>query len=223
MGGIKIGEEFIKKFGKKFPAEAFLAKEGEPGSTMFIISSGKLVVTKQTAAGEKTLAELKEGDFFGEMAIMGMQEKRAASVKTLAETTVLELNREAFEGLVRRSPEIAMEVIRTMTERVRDANGRIGALIHKDDRVRISSYLAFCVNEKGVDPVQTVNASGKCIPLRMRDVSSALGISPESVEKYFASAKKAKLIAQNGEWFYVPQVSYLLPFAEFMNAKEKGK
>ena len=116
-----------------------------------------------------------------------------------------------------------MEVIRTMTERVRDANGRIGALIHKDDRVRISSYLAFCVNEKGVDPVHTVNPTGKCVPLRMRDVSSALGVSPDSVEKYFASAKKAKLIAQNGEWLYVPQVSYLMPFAEFMNAKEKGK
>jgi len=222
MSGIRIGDEFIKKFGKKFPPEAFLAKEGESGATMFIIAGGKVAVMKQTAAGEKMIATLVEGDFFGEMAIMGLQDTRGASVKTLAETTVLELSREAFEGLIRKSPEIAISVIRTLTERVRDANGKLSALIHKDDRIRISTFLVHNLNVKGSNPVATVNPVGKCLPLKPKELASNLGISNEAVESFLTLAKKSKILAQNGEWIYVPQISYLMPFAEYLVKNSKG-
>lgn len=222
MSSIKIGDEFIKKFGKKFPAEALLAKEGDLGATMFIIASGKVAVSKQTAGGEKVLAMLKEGDFFGEMAIMGLQDKRGATVKTVAETTVLELNREAFEGLIRRSPEIAMSVIRILTERIRDANAKLSALMHKDDRVRLATFLVSCLNDRGVVPTGVVNPIGKCMSIKNKDLASTLGISADAVEKFLAQSKRAKFIAQNGEWIYVPQPSYLLPFAEYVAANFKG-
>jgi CRP/FNR family cyclic AMP-dependent transcriptional regulator len=222
MSGIKISEEFFKKFGKKFPAEAFLAKEGEEGNTMFIIHTGKVAIIKQTPAGEKVLAVLKDGDFFGEMAIMGMQDRRGASVKTTAETVVLELNREAFEGLIRRSPEIAMEVIRTLTERVRDANGKLSSLIHKDDRVRVTAYLNHMLNERGVAPVGTAGATGKCVIFKPKEVSAVLAVSPEAIESFINLAKKAKFIAQNGDWLYVPHQGYLQPFAEYVAARQKA-
>lgn len=221
MSGIKISEEFFKKFGKKFPAEAFLAKEGEEGKTMFIIHTGRVAIIKQTPAGEKVLATLKDGDFFGEMAIMGLQDRRGATVKTTAETVVLELNREAFEGLIRRSPEIAMEVIRTLTERIRDANGKLSALIHKDDRVRITAYLNHTLNERGVPPVGAVGAPGKCVIFKPKEVGGVLGVSPDTIEAFLNLAKKAKFVAQNGDWLYVPHPSYLTPFAEYVAARQK--
>jgi len=221
MSGIKISEEFFKKFGKKYPAEAFLAREGEEGKTMFIIQSGKVAIIKQTPAGEKVLAILKDGDFFGEMAIMGMQDRRGASVKTTAETVVLELNREAFEGLIRRSPEIAMEVIRTLTERLRDANGKLSALVHKADRVRVSAYLNHMLNDRGVAPVGVKNQPGKCVIFKPKEVGATLSIAPETIEAFLALARRAKFVAQNGDWLYVPHQSYLLPLAEYVAARQK--
>ncbi|MBS1986094.1 MAG: Crp/Fnr family transcriptional regulator [Bdellovibrionales bacterium] len=215
--GIKIGEDFMKKFGRRFPAESPLAREGEPGSTMFIIASGKVVVTKDTPAGEKVLATLGEGDFFGEMAIMGMQDRRAASVKTVLETTVLELSRDAFEGLIRRSPEIAMSVIKSLTERVRETNGKVAALIHKNDNVRIAAYLNFLTNDRGREAPR--GNPGRCFIFKTEAIASTLAIPSDVVGKWMALARKAKVLGQNGEWIWVPYPQYLLPFGEFIAAR----
>lgn len=215
--GIKIGEEFMKKFGRRYPAESPLAKEGDPGATMFIIASGKVVVIKNTPAGEKILATLGEGDFFGEMAIMGMQDRRGATVKTVIETTVLELSREAFEGFIRRSPEIAMSVIKSLTERVRDANGKLAALVHKNDHVRIAAYINYLANDRG-HPAPG-NAPGKCLILKPEAVCSALGVTPDLVNQWLGYARKAKILGQNGVWLWVPYPQYLLAFGEYIGGR----
>ena len=214
---INIGEEFFKKFGKRYPPESPLCKEGDPGQTMFIIAQGKVQVTKDTPAGEKILATLSEGDFFGEMAIMGLQPRRGATVKTLVETTVLELSREAFEGLIRRSPEIAMSVIQTLTERIRDANGKLAALIHKNDQVRISAYLNFLVNDRGLPAPR--KALGKCFKIKPESIAAALGMPVEVVNQWLAFAKKGRVAAMQGGWLWVPYPQYLLPFGEFVAAR----
>ena len=216
MSGIKVSEEFFKKFGKKFPPESYLTREGEEGKTMFLIHTGKVAITKNTPAGEKILAVLCDGDFFGEMAIMGLQDKRAASCKTVAETTVLELNREAFEGIIRRSPEIGIGVIKTLTERIRDANGRTAALIHRDDRIRLATYTNYLVMEKGVPA--GLNQPGRCAVFRPKEVGTSLGVAIEAVQTFLGLAKRARIIGQNGEWIWVPYPNYLLPFGEYLVA-----
>jgi CRP-like cAMP-binding protein len=215
--GLKIGEEFVKKFGKKFPAEAFLMREGDPGSTLLIIQSGKVAILKNTPAGEKVLATLGEGNFFGEMALMGLQDRRAASAKTLVETVVLELNRDAFEAIIRRSPELAFNVIRVLTERVRDSNGKLAALVHKDDRIRLSTYLTFLATERGVPAPD--QQPGRCFVCRPREIGGVLGVATEGVVHFVNLAKKARILGQNGEWIWAPYPQYLQPFAEYLVAK----
>jgi len=212
--GIKISEEFFKKFGKKFPPEAFLAREGDPGETMFLINSGKVAVIKDTPVGEKILATLKEGDFFGEMALMGAQPKRAASVKTLSETTVLELNRVAFEALIKRSPEIAIKVIKVLTERVRDSNGKLSALVHKGDFQRICSYISHLCQDRGIQ--KTKDQLGQIILFRVEGISQALGVSVSEIQRFLAVAQRARMLGQNGDWLWVPYPQYLQPFGDFI-------
>jgi CRP-like cAMP-binding protein len=217
--GIKVSEEFVKKFGKKFPPESFLAKEGDPGATMFLIYSGKVAVIKNTPVGEKILATLHDGDFFGEMAILGTQDRRGASVKTLVETVVLELNREAFEAIIRRSPDIAMAVIRSLTDRVRDGNAKATALIHKDDLIRVASYINFLANDRGIQPNQ---APGRCLPIRAEVVCAALAIKGDILHGFLEKANKARIVGINGDWLWIPYPQYLIPFAEFMSRNYKG-
>ena len=214
MSGIQISEDFFKKFGKRFPPESFLARENEPGETMFLINTGKVAVIKKTPAGEKILATLSDGDFFGEMALMGVQDRRAATVKTLTEVTVLELNRMAFEALVKRSPEIAMKVIAALAERVRDANGKLTALIHKNDFVRTAAYIHHLASDKGLkcSPEET----GRMLVFKRDAASQALGVGVDQIDRFLVLARKARFVAQNGEWLWVPYPSYLLPFGEVL-------
>lgn len=214
MASIKVSEEFFRKFGKKFPPESYLATEGEHGSTMFLINSGKVNVIKSTPAGDKVLATLSEGDFFGEMALLGLQNTRAASVKTIQETTILELGRDAFEGLIRRSPEVAMSVIFGLASRVRDANGKVTALVHKDDSVRIASFLTHIVTDKGMDAPRP--DPGRLAIASAETISSALGVSPDKIRRFFEMGKKARILATHGNWIWVPYPNYLLALGQHL-------
>jgi CRP-like cAMP-binding protein len=214
MSGIKISEEFFKKFGKRFPPESFLAREGEAGETMFLINTGKVAIIKKTPAGEKILATLTDGDFFGEMALMGEQDVRAATVKTLTEVTVLELNRMAFEGLIRRSPEIAMKVIATMASRLRTANGKLSALIHKNDFIRLAAYFQYMATDHGHKCAPDNN--GRMFVLKRESLASTLGVTNDQVDRFIMLANKVKFLAQNGDWFWIPNPSYIQPFGEIL-------
>lgn len=219
MSGIQVSEDFFKKFGKRFPPEAYLCKEGDPGQTMFFINKGKVAIIKNTPAGEKVLATLKDGDFFGEMALMGAQDLRAASVKTVTEVAVLELNKVAFEALVRRSPEIAIKVISSLTQRVRDSNGKLTALIHKNDYVRVATYLQHMALDQGkpCDP----DKQGRILVFKVEAVSQALGVEPQIVSRFLTLAKKVRFAAQNGDWVWVPNPNYLAPFGETLKSISK--
>ncbi len=219
MSGIKISEEFVKRFGKKYPPESTLAREGEAGNTMFVIYSGKVAILKSTAAGEKQIATLSTGNFFGEMSIVGSNDKRGATVKTLVETMVLELNRDAFEALIKRSPEIAMEVIKTLADRLRDVNGRASALIHKDDTIRIAQYFFNLTNVANPAPGQ---ASGVCFTFKPEAVANALGLTPQAVNGFLSVAQKAKILGRNGDWLWAPFPQYILPFGQLVSPMLKG-
>jgi monovalent cation:H+ antiporter, CPA1 family len=75
--------------------------EGESGDSMFIIIHGVVSVYK----GGDLIAELKEGDFFGEMALLGDQ-IRTATVKIKEHTALLKLSRSDILQLAETNPEL---------------------------------------------------------------------------------------------------------------------
>ena len=67
--------------------------QGTTGDSMFIIASGRAEVTVEESAGHSiTIAFLGPGDFFGEMALIS-EETRSATVRTLEDCQLLELDR----------------------------------------------------------------------------------------------------------------------------------
>src|SRR5256714_2909106 len=62
-------------------------REGDPGDTCYVIRSGAMRVTRRHSDGRQiTLAELRDGDIFGELAMFG-SEQRSATVEALEATT----------------------------------------------------------------------------------------------------------------------------------------
>jgi len=82
------------------PGDAVMT-EGERGDSMFIIIHGTVSVYK----GSDLIAELKEGDFFGEMALLGDQ-IRTATVKIKEQTALLKLSRSDILQLAETNPEL---------------------------------------------------------------------------------------------------------------------
>jgi diguanylate cyclase (GGDEF)-like protein len=95
------------------PGEA-LCREGEDGDAMYVVLSGNLVVSK---AG-KQVAVGRPGDCFGEMALIERRE-RAATLRALDETLVLEIPEAAFRRYLSTNCSALMALLRVFSERSR--------------------------------------------------------------------------------------------------------
>jgi cAMP-dependent protein kinase regulator len=77
----------------------FLFRQGDPGDSIFVIAAGTVKVTR----GEFPLAELGEGEFFGEAAFFS-RDPRNADVSAATPADLLEIRRVDVEGLMTRYP-----------------------------------------------------------------------------------------------------------------------
>jgi signal-transduction protein with cAMP-binding, CBS, and nucleotidyltransferase domain len=92
-----------------------LFSEDSYQETMYIILSGKLEIYKK----HKQIATRETGDFVGEMALVESK-PRAASVRALIESEVLEISKETFSKYFASNPKVVWEMLRAVSARNRD-------------------------------------------------------------------------------------------------------
>lgn len=96
------------------PAQQTVIREGEAGDKFYLIRTGRVAV--QRAAQSQPLAILKEGDFFGEMALLTGQ-PRNASVVTLEETVLYSLSQDRFRQAIAQQASFEAEIRRSLFDR----------------------------------------------------------------------------------------------------------
>ncbi len=97
------------------PGETVI-RAGDPGSSMFVVHNGRVSVQLNENGRSRTVATLKDGDFFGEMALF-TGEPRAANVVALEETEVLEIGHEAMKKLFDTNPDLVESLSHIIAER----------------------------------------------------------------------------------------------------------
>jgi CRP/FNR family cyclic AMP-dependent transcriptional regulator len=97
-------------------AGATIAREGDAGIGLFVITDGTAKVT----IGGKTKARLGPGDFFGEIALIDGG-PRTASVEAETPLTVLGLTEWVFRGMLQQHPTIALKTLQSLAGRLRSA------------------------------------------------------------------------------------------------------
>ncbi len=104
---------------KTYPPDTILCHEGAYEHIFYVISEGEVVVTKKFDEREElVLRHTVAGEFFGEMAII-QDAPRSATVTTVTETTVLELDKSTVEKMLGQNPAMALAMIRTTFDRLR--------------------------------------------------------------------------------------------------------
>jgi len=85
-----------------FDADHVIFNEGDFGDVMYVIKRGQVQVIRNNTI----LAVLKDGQFFGEMALVS-DEPRNATIKTVTDLEVLTLDKDDFKRLLETNPSIA--------------------------------------------------------------------------------------------------------------------
>jgi small-conductance mechanosensitive channel/CRP-like cAMP-binding protein len=106
---------------RMFAPNEIIIRAGEAGETMFIVNRGSVsiqVPDESNGAANKLriLANLNEGKFFGEMALL-TGEPRSATVVALEETEVFEIGHNAIENLFKDNPYLVESLSRAVAER----------------------------------------------------------------------------------------------------------
>jgi CRP-like cAMP-binding protein len=77
-----------------------IVRQGDPGDLMYVMIGGEVdVVQQQAEGGERVVATLTQGAWFGEIALFN-EEPRSATVRTLTNVNVLSVDRRTFQTLV---------------------------------------------------------------------------------------------------------------------------
>lgn len=95
-----------------------LMRQGERGDRAWLIESGELEILLTTPTGTRRLGTVGKGAVVGEMALIDDGE-RSATVRALTDVTCLEVTREAFRGLMKRSPPLASYVLQGLIAAIR--------------------------------------------------------------------------------------------------------
>ncbi len=98
-----------------FGAGETIVRQGEAGHSLFLIESGRVgIFVDQNGRDRTRVGELGPGAFFGERSLL-TGEGRSATVSALADTAVLELDKDSFKAILQARPEMA-EYLATVLE-----------------------------------------------------------------------------------------------------------
>jgi CRP/FNR family cyclic AMP-dependent transcriptional regulator len=117
---------------RRFDAGTTVVAEGDPGRSMFIVHSGKLMVSKLGDSGRAIrIADLDPGDFFGEMTLIEMQ-NRSATVVAESPTVLYELTAQKlyayYKADIYAYVIVMQNISRELCRRLRRADNRIAEL-----------------------------------------------------------------------------------------------
>jgi signal transduction histidine kinase len=130
----EIEELIINSEVHSYEPGAVLCHEDAIEDRFYMILDGEVQVTKNINNTESRLLQtLSPGDFFGEMALIH-NAPRAASVTARTALTTLELDKAAFDKVIRKSSSIAMAMVSEISNRLRQND----QLAVDDIRIRAS-------------------------------------------------------------------------------------
>jgi CRP-like cAMP-binding protein len=127
-------DQELKVFSERLIVEEFesgfeVFHENQIGDdSMFIILEGAVKITKKQKTEEKVLANLKEGEFFGEMSML-YPAPRSASASTIRPSKMIRFSDRDYNSFKKDQPGIVVKLdqvfIRVLVQRLRDADKRL--------------------------------------------------------------------------------------------------
>lgn len=109
-----IAEHFLRTTYKKGET---VFKEGDAGQSMFLLIEGEAGIIKNLSGGQRELAKIKAGDYFGEMSLLSGQ-YRTATVCAYTDLICHTISQHDFMALVEKNHRLSLNVIKTLNDRL---------------------------------------------------------------------------------------------------------
>ena len=133
---------------RNYKRGATVFHKDDAGSTLYVIKAGQVKISAPSPEGEEAiLAILTDSDFFGELSILDGK-PRSATATAMEATSAYALDRSDFLDVVRAHPEMAVEILSALSQRLR----RTDILLQDAFFLDMPGRLALCTEHNGVSP-----------------------------------------------------------------------
>jgi len=138
-----------------YKAGETIFNEHDLGDGLYVVETGSVRIwVMDEDVSEVTLAELKSGDFFGELAVLDRGE-RSSSATAITDTHLHKLSSDAFQEFLIEHPDASIDVICEIAQRMRQTNLLVSKRaarninVEMDEKATIGQRVADKVAEFG--------------------------------------------------------------------------
>jgi CRP/FNR family cyclic AMP-dependent transcriptional regulator len=165
--------------------------EGDQGNEIYFIGSGSISIYTFDKSKRVILAYLREGEYFGEMALMKPGLVRSATAECLMPTRLYILRRTDFQLLIENDRNIAFHLLDYTMDRLRRANQQIFDLTFLKVRSRIIKKLIYLMENYTAE-----NLNEFVIPVKIthQQIAEMVGAVRETVSKVLQELQDEGLI-----------------------------
>ena len=191
----------VYRIAREVPVRAgrpvFVKREDAQG--MFVVLEGRVKIFSNSAGKKrKTFAYLRRGEFFGEMALVSGV-TRTASAQAVEDSRLLLIRKRDFQSLLKRDPRLCLYLLRTVCERLRQANEAVEGMLFRNVLGRVAKAMMDLGRTAG-----KARNGGFILQDRFtqQELADVVGTTREPCTRALSSLKRAGLIAITKEGRY---------------------
>ncbi|GAA4386206.1 Crp/Fnr family transcriptional regulator [Nocardia zapadnayensis] len=160
-----------------------LFHEGDPGDELYIVSTGKLKIGRESPDGrENLLSVVGPGEIIGELTLFDPG-ARSTTATAVSQTELLSLKHEDLMTWLRERPQAAMNLLKSLAQRLRRTNDIVGDLVFSDVPGRVAKSLLDLAERFGK---QAPDGTLVAHDLTQEELAQLVGASRETVNKALA-------------------------------------
>lgn len=157
---------------RNFSSGQVIFREGDSGDGIYIVKEGAVEISGALSQNvRRVFAKLGPGEMFGEMAVLELK-PRSASATAVDSTQVYFIPRNELLQMLERSPALSLDLLREISQRLRDFNRRYIDETIQAERLAVIGRFARSIIHDLKNPLSIISMSAELIALQPAKVET---------------------------------------------------
>ncbi len=195
-----------------YPKDTMIMSECQSGADMFIIQEGQVKISKLVNGTEISLAMLKKGDMFGEMALLENKPRSASAIAT-EDCRLMTVNKSNFNQMVGTQPQLVARLTTMLAERLWSMHRQLAnSMLNGNPLAKMTDMLALQVEKTRIEIKKGTEYQ---TTLSVDDIATMCGLTTQEKNLWIYKFQSSPLLKLVKGKIYIPDCLELIKQADF--------
>ena len=192
---------------KKYKRGQLIFSDGDEGTGFYLVIKGRVKIYKLSPDGKEQIMHIfGPGQPFAEVPVFEGS-RYPANAETMDSCELYFFPKKGFVSLIQENPSLAMNMLASLSQRLKQFSHLIETLSLKEVPGRLASYLLYLSDKNGsIDEFK--------LDIAKSQLASLLGTIPETLSRIFAKMGGKEIVRINGPQIYILDRTGLEDLAE---------